>query len=220
MPSVLELFVQASLPTSAKYGLENFAGDPHVKVYLDSLTSGHDLDLEVYVAWESPPDVQVIAGQTESALVRSERLDTFLAEFQRMQQIQPLLGGDLADDLVRSALLRWMAEMLIGYRQPALAMDALAARPHLPGIETDIHIPFRDESLAALPEIERCALQCFCLGHEVGHLATQLDTELSLETPVDGVSLLSHIDYEHRAANKPENEIEMYRLCGTGLCRT
>jgi hypothetical protein len=205
-------FVSFSLARPAQFGLENFAGDPLVKLFYEWVLDSSALDVKIYVSWECPPDVSVIGLPTGgAALIRSERLDTMLVEFYRLQHIQSMFGGGLADDIVLGQVLRWMAEFLIGYRHSALAMDALQSRPVLEGVQPGIWNPFRDETLNSIPVETRVALQCFCLAHELGHLAEEVAGATSIHTKIDGISVVSHIDYELRNSGCDPAELENFR---------
>jgi hypothetical protein len=136
------------------------------------------------------------------------RLDTILVEFYRLQQIQALFDGQLASDVARAQVYRWMAEIIIGYRNSRLALDALRARPSLPGLEFKIWNPFRDETLASIPIERRVALQCFSLAHEIGHLTDGQIRSVGIRTEIDGLPVLSHITYDFRATGSPPEEVE------------
>jgi hypothetical protein len=201
-------FVSFALARPAQFGVENFAGDPIVEQYFDTVLSGFSLDVEIYVSWECPADVVIVGLPVGNALIRSERLDTLLVEFYRLQQIQSLFDGVLAHDVVRSQVFRWMCECIIGYRNSTLAVDALLLRPPLPGLELGIWNPFRDETLNSIPFPERIALQCFSLGHELGHLAQARENDANLYDVIDGLPIMSHIDYEFRASGLSSDELD------------
>jgi hypothetical protein len=163
-------FISFALDQPAKFGRENFAGDPIVKIFVNTVRVSYSIDVDVYVAWECPPDVVIVTPPSGSVLIRSERLDTLLVEFHRLREVLPVFGGELGQSVATAQIYRWMAEFLIGYRNSSLALDALDLRPDLTGLQLGIWNPFRDETLASIPQAPRVALQCFSLAHEIGHL--------------------------------------------------
>lgn len=185
--------VDFALPTPCEFREENFAGDPLVRAFCDLLRKRHELDFHVVVAWACPPDVKVLQSRDRSlsALIRSERLDTLLVEYYHQRRLHRYWADDLAREVSTAAVSRWMCEFLIGYRQPGLAILAHHLRSSLPGIK--LTNPFRDETLASIPELERTAVQCLNLGHEIGHLLIPKQKNVTLEALVDGLSLAQHI---------------------------
>ena len=204
-------FVSFALSRPAQFGPENFAGDPLVEQFVDVVLRTFSLDVRMYVSWECPPNVTIVGLPTGNALLRSERLDTLLVEFYRLRQVQPLFDGPLAQDVAQAQVLRWMCEFLIGYRHSPLALDALELRPALPGLELGIWNPFRDETLSSIPALPKVALQCFSLGHELGHLVRSVEPGAGLDSQVDGMPVMSHLDYDFRASNPTSVALDRFR---------
>jgi hypothetical protein len=185
--------VEFALPKPSRFDLENFAGDPHVAEFCRLLCDQLGLDVTVFVAWACPPAVSILRSANGSALIRSERLDTMLVEYHKLAtEAQSQAAANVLDELVTSSVLRWMAELLLGFRRPSVALTAMQMRQQLP-VRMAV-VPFRDESLASVPELERTALQCFLLAHEIGHLACPPNTEATLDTEVDGIPLMRHLE--------------------------
>ena len=197
-PDFTDEFVSFTLRRPAEYGRENFAGDPLVEEYISWVTKVLSHDVRVYVSWQCPPDVSILDVPAGSVLLRSERLDTLLVEYHRLVQGLDLFGDDLAQRVASSQILRWMCEFLIGYRNSPLAVEALMLRPELPGLHFSVWNPFRDETLESLLPADRTALQCFSLGHEIGHLHQGRGDDNTLLTIVDGLPVMNHLNYEFR----------------------
>jgi hypothetical protein len=193
----ISLLVEFAVPKPARFGPENFAGDPLVKEFCSLLLEQSGVSVAFFVAWACPPRVRIIRSSSGNAVIRSERLDTLLVEYFHLADVRQRLSYDPAfNHLVDSTILRWLTELFIGYRQAAIALAAFDRR-------TTFHeqlpmIPFRDESLASIPPLLRTALQCFPLAHEVGHILYDplMHADLSLETSIDGMSLGKHVEYE------------------------
>lgn len=204
----LRRLVDFALPKPCEFGEENFAGDPMVRAFCDLLRQRHQLDFHVFVAWACPPDVKVLQprGGGGSAIIRSERLDTLLIEYYHLRGLHHLWESSLVRNVSAAGVLRWMCEFLIGYRQPELAVLAQTLRPDTAGVR--LTNPFRDETLASLPDLERAALQCFSLGHEVGHLLIPKRKDATLDVVVDGLSLGQHVrTQEQQEGAVPEGQL-------------
>jgi len=208
-----ERFISFALAQPAKFGRENFAGDPIVEIFVNTVRVSFSIEVDVYVAWECPPDVVILTPPSGNVLIRSERLDTLLVEFHRLREILPTFGGELAREVPTAQIYRWMAEFLIGYRNSSLALDALELRPDLTGLQLGIWNPFRDETLASIPQAPRIALQCFSMAHEIGHLRYPDDRSLDLYYEIDGLSVMSHLDYDAR--QNPDGGVEAIRKFAT-----
>jgi hypothetical protein len=180
----LRRLVDLALPKPCEFGEENFAGDPLVRAFCDLLRERHGLDFHVFVAWACPPNVMVVRSAAGSAVIRSERFDTLLIEYYHLRRLHNLWAEKLARDVAAAAVLRWMCEMLIQATNP-----------------------FRDETLASLPDLERAALQCFSLGHEVGHLLIRKQKNVTLDAIVDGLSLAQHIHTQERQEGVVSDEL-------------
>lgn len=200
---LLDRFVSFEVKRPAEHGRENFAGDPLVAQYVTWVSDVIPHDVRVYVSWQCPPDVSVLRTTSGGALLRSERLDTLLVEYCHLRKLLDIFDDDLAQEVASRQVLRWMCELLIGYRNSSLAVDALRLRPEMPGLEVSIWNPFRDETLASMPLADRTALQCFCLGHEIAHLGEVKSKDASVLTVIDGLPLMSHLDYELRKFLNP-----------------
>jgi len=203
----LRRIVDFALPKPCEFGEENFAGDSPVRAFCDLLRDRHGLNFHVFVAWACPPDVKVLQSRdrSASAVIRSERLDTLLIEYYHLRRLHNLWAGALARNVTAAGVLRWMCEFLIGYRQPELAILAHTLRPNITGIQ--LISPFRDETLASIPELDRAALQCFSLGHEVGHLLIPKQKNVTLNALVDGLSLAQHIRTQEQQEGAVPDEI-------------
>ena len=199
---VLRQLVEFSLPKPCDFGEENFAGDDVVQSFCSRLTEALGLEVSYFVSWACPPDVSVISTPVGQAVVRSERLDTLLVEYHNLQRAHHVLDDSLATEVLASAALRWLSEFLIGYRQPGLALLAQRLRPKLDGLRWTS--PFRDETLASIPELERAALQCVCLAHEIGHLQWPRRPEATLDHEFDGLPLAEHIAWGDRETSNSE----------------
>src|SRR5687768_6235665 len=175
--------VGAALPRFAEFELENFAGDPLVKEFADEMRSSFDLPLPIWVSWACPPDTIVLRSPLGNALIRSERFDSLLIEFFDLKRLvlNPAVKA-VRKKFIQSAVARWQTEFFIGYRMPLHAFDALD-RVSADGIIFDTR-PFRDDNLDSMPPIERAALQCFSLGHEMGHVIAPDRANTSLDDEV------------------------------------
>ena len=187
----LELLVGAALPTGAQFGRENFAGDPLVQRFCEWAKEMLKVEVNIFVSWSCPPDVSILTSSGVNILIRSERFDTLLVEYLHLKDAASP-RNPLTDLVLPPATLRWMAEFLLGYRWPQAALYT-AIRAHELRIDPRPPNPFRDEALASVDEVQRVALQCFCLGHELGHLLPSQYDAPSLDTKVDGLSLSRHI---------------------------
>lgn len=205
---LLDRFVSFEVKRPAQYGRENFAGDPLVAHYVTWISDAIPHEFRVYVSWQCPPDVSVLRSDSGGALLRSERLDTLLVEYCHLRKLLDIFDDDLAQGIASRQVLRWMCELLIGYRNSSLAVDALMLRPEMPEVEVSIWNPFRDETLASMPLADRTALQCFCLGHEIAHMDEVKSKDASVHTAIDGLTLMSHLDFELRKfLNPPDLQI-------------
>jgi hypothetical protein len=189
----LRRFVDLAFPKPCQFGEENFAGDPLVQTFCNSLRASFGLEFHVFITWACPPDVKLLRSRDGSAnaIIRSERLDTLLIEYYHQRRCHNLWAEDLVRSVPAAGVLRWICEFLIGYREPELAILAHTLRPDITGIE--LTNPFRDETLASLLELERTALQCFSIGHEAGHLRIPKQKGVTLKALVDGISLAQHV---------------------------
>ncbi|MDT9002233.1 hypothetical protein RQP53_23335 [Paucibacter sp. APW11] len=203
--ATLRHLVDLALPKPCEFGDENFAGDPLVREFCDRLAQAHDLNLHFFVAWACPPDVTIVRSAAGSAIIRSERLDTLLIEYFNLQSVHSKWSDDLAREVTTSAVLRWMSELLIGYRHSGLALLAQRLRPPLPGLR--LTSPFRDQTLASVPELERVALQCACLAHEVGHILNPRRPGVTVDESVDGLPLAAHIAWGDQACGYSEETL-------------
>jgi hypothetical protein len=207
----LALMVGAALPVGAQFGRENFAGDPLVRDFCDWAKQQLQVQVEVFVSWSCPPDVSILTASGASILVRSERFDTLLVEYLHLKDAGQ--GGEplLTESAMRSAVLRWMAEFLLGYRWPQAALDA-AMRALALRIDPEPPNPFRDQTLASIDEVRRAAVQCFCLAHELGHLIPSSHDEISLDTTIDGLSLSHCIARDIKEAGSGDAADVMMRV--------
>lgn len=192
LDSVTEFKVGASLPQGAMFGRENFAGDPIIREFFESMSSFFDLQVDIFVSWACVPDVLILRTRDEHILVRSERFDTLLVEYVRLSNSLFGQSADVQQELIESSFARWMAEFFIGYRKPLEAIEALLIwHFHTNRLVTSA---FRDEILSSVPDLQRTALQCFCLAHEIGHVLYPTKDDASLKSTVDGISLSRHVD--------------------------
>lgn len=188
------VFVRASLPKGAQFGRENFAGDPLVKSFFEIFAKENDLNAEIFVSWACPPDVRIVRTKDKNILIRSERFDTLLVEYLHLYAAyNSRTSTNARSALIATYVLRWMAEFLIGYRQPSEAIAAIKLCRDKYGEPTRSHA-FRDESLASIPDIEKTALQSFCLAHELAHILYPRNPGKSLDDTVDGLSISRHIE--------------------------
>jgi hypothetical protein len=192
--SRLGLRVRASLPVEAKFGRENFAGDPLVKKFIEWAMESLGVKAEIFISWSCPPDVSILTSPSANILVRSERFDILLIEYFHLKNTDPAFIGVL-DEVCSGQILRWMAEFFLGFRWPQGTLYALRLRDQL-SIKVKPLPPFRDDMLASIDEVRRAAIQCFCLAHELSHLIPSRDESTNLSTPVDGRSLSRHIRRE------------------------
>lgn len=210
-PRELELRVRAALPVGAEFARENFAGDPLVREFCEWAKSELEVEAEIFVAWACPPDVLIVSAPGANILIRSERFDTLLVEYIRLKNAVSHQGRAATKLLLPPAVLRWMAEFLLGYRWPQGALYAarraldLRDDPRPPN-------PFRDEILASIDKAQRAAAQCFCLAHELGHLMPSHHDEISLDARVDGLSLSRYIIRELEEAGTTYGAEPMMKL--------
>ena len=184
-----------TLPDEALFGKENYAGDELVRAFMDDVKGQFDLDFEVYVSWQCLPDVTVLrSGNGKSIVIRSERLDTLLIEYLKLYND---LIRSLQPEYAMASIYRWMAEYFVGLRQPHHALSALLKCHDVSAEKAEV-IPFRDETLASVQDMVRCAVQCFSLAHEVGHIIWPVNEPPTLLDPVDGIAPLRHLsrDFE------------------------
>ncbi len=198
--------VGAAILQPAMFGRENFAGDEWVETYVRAASQLLDLEIRTYVTWQCPPDVFVLRTEDAGLLIRSERLDGLLVEMLQLHDIQPYLGRRLLDKVTQRAVLRWMSEFLIGYRHPALAVTALRHRPTLDGPQFNVHHAFRDELLNSRTLLERTAVQCISVGHELRHLVEDAHARYDVWEEIDGVPVMSHIDFHERNVDKVDDD--------------
>jgi hypothetical protein len=161
--------VKAALPVGAEFGREKFAGDPLVHHFCEWAKEALAVEVQIFVSWSCPPDVSLLTSSGTNILIRSERFDTLLVEYLHLKRAGLATNPVLTNLILSSAVLRWMAEFLLGCRWPQAALYAAMRALEL-RIDPRPPNPFRDEMLASIHEVERAALQCFCLAHELGHL--------------------------------------------------
>ena len=203
-----------ALEKPCEFSEENFAGDPLVREFCESLRAEFDVDMKIYVSWACPPNVVVVKSKVGNAIIRSERLDTLLVEFHHLRRVQKSLSGEMAREVVSSLILRWMCELLLGFKRPDLAIFAQTLRsqnPEIRAITGGVWNPFRDETLASVHPLERTAIQCFCLAHEVGHLLNERRVKVSLETEVDGLSIVRHLERSASDSGVSDEVLEVFR---------
>jgi hypothetical protein len=184
--------VRASLPVGAGFARENFSGDPLVERFCEWAKDELKVEADIFVSWACPPDVSILTSPVANVLVRSERFDTLLVEYLHLKDAARHNNPVATGLVLPSAVLRWMSEFLLGYRWPQAALHAAMRAVEL-GTNRQSPNPFRDETLASIDEVQRTALQCFCLAHELGHLVRSQHDEISLDTLIDGRSLSQHI---------------------------
>ena len=150
------------------------------------------VEVEIFVSWSCPPDVSILRSPGANILIRSERFDTLLVEYLCLKDAAGQANPVVKDLILPSAALRWMAEFFLGYRWPQVALYTAVRSLHMRTGARPPN-PFRDETLASISEVQRAALQCFCLAHELGHLLPSQYDQISLDARVDGLSLSRHI---------------------------
>ena len=210
----IRLLAEAALPRGAEFGIENFAGDPTVKHFFEWAKVQLAIDPIMLVSWSCPPEVMLLRTTNIKAIVRSERFDTLLVEYDYLKmnamscaKSDVLRINDslwltspestskaiIYNSMLGTTVLRWMCEFFLGFRLPVPAASALIASNELSFGRFPLP-PFRDESLESLPEIPRAAMQCFCLAHEISHITQEGIVGNSLDTVVDGRSLRRHFE--------------------------
>jgi hypothetical protein len=196
----IRLLVGATLPVSATFGRENFAGDPVVREFFDRARKTLNIDPEIFVSWSCPPDVFIIKSSTANILVRSERFDTLLVEYFHLRYFAKTeRSSGVLDEVYNTSILRWMFEFFLGNGDVSYALYAISKAHE--NYRTRLEkIPFRPLSLASLPEIQRAAMQCFCLAHEMAHLVQDKVSDPSLFSEIDGLRLVDHLNRELEAA--------------------
>lgn len=191
---IVRQFVEFSLPKPCEFGEENFAGDSQVRAFCDRCRDVYRIDASFFVSWACAPDVAVVRTVGGDAIVRSERLDTLLVEYHNFRRMHESWSDEFAGRVIESAALRWMSEFLIDYRQPGLAILSNRLRPGLPAIR--LTSPFRDETLATVAELDRVALQCTCLAHEMGHIQFPRRTDATIDDEIDGTPVAKHLGWQ------------------------
>ncbi|KPV51141.1 hypothetical protein SE17_22905, partial [Kouleothrix aurantiaca] len=158
---------------------------------------GQSLELQIWVTWCALPDVSILRNAAGNILIRSERFDTLLVEYFNLQRVlhNPGFTGD-TKALAQSAVAKWFAEFLLGLRQPQLALYSFER--HRAYEQPFPNHTFRDEALASVPELEKAALQCFCLAHEIAHIIYPPRNGMDLDFVCDGMSLRTHLTWEIR----------------------
>jgi len=174
------------------------------------------VDVEIFVSWSCPPDVSMLSSPGVSILIRSERFDTLLVEYLHLKDAGRQRNSVVTEFLLPSAALRWMAEFLLGYRWPQAALYATVRAQEL---RTDRRPPnpFRDEILASIDEVQRAALQCFCLAHELGHLFPSQHDQINLGARIDGLSLSRHIARDIEEAGMGDVADQMMDIAGSHI---
>jgi hypothetical protein len=193
-----QFLVEASLPKGVSCAPENFAGDAGVQAFLDGVRRGQpDLNMEVWVHWRGPPDVSILRCSGRNIIVRSERFDVLLIEYHNLFQFVTALSQPaVADCMIRSAVSKWFAEFLLGFRAPRLAL--LSHQRYRATQPRFVHHTFRDEAFASVPEMQKAALQCFSLAHEIAHIVYPRRRGMTLDFVSDGIDLRSHLTWELR----------------------
>src|SRR5262249_27921209 len=121
----LSSLVEFSLPKPSRWDVENFAGDPYAAEFCRLLREQVGLDITVFVAWACPPHVTVVRSPKGNAVIRSERFDTMLIEYHHLAtRALSRAFEQVVDELIASSVLRWMTELLLGFRHPTLALTA------------------------------------------------------------------------------------------------
>jgi hypothetical protein len=191
--ALLAQFVEWARPKPSELSEENFGGDPLVREFVRVLQEQTGASFKVYVTWACPPQVAVVRCAAGNAVIRSERLDTLLVEYHRLADLAASLheAPSSIDELTTSAVLRWMSELLLGQQAATLAITALEKKREVP-LSLDFP-PFRDESLASISQIQRAAIQCFSIAHEVGHIVYSRRESITFGTQIDGLPLHRHL---------------------------
>lgn len=189
---IIAEIVKSALPPLTEYSEENWGGDPHVERFCELLAQQLGIRAKVFVAWACPLIVRKLTCGRLTVVIRSERLDTLLVEYARLTAWAARAGsGPDVMEMCESAVLRWMAEILIGQQRSSVALAA-----HEKGRRLTFRFrpsPFRDETLASIAECERTAIQCFSLAHEFGHVQFAKRGGVDLDFLVDGISLRRHL---------------------------
>jgi hypothetical protein len=205
-------WTKASLPSLSITGQENFADDPFVKRFYEMATRYIGEAPTLLVAWQGPAEPVFLKTPFGPVVVRSERLDPLLIEYLHLSVLVPV--SPLPIDMIDRAVLRWIAEFCLGHGNALAASYAIVASnmPVLRLMQWPIH-NFRDELLMSVPQIDRAAAQCLTLGHELGHATQTVPPNCTLETEVDGLSLMDHVKHDLREFQLPADRgLDLIRM--------
>ncbi len=195
-------WAQTSLPSLSIAGDENFGGDPLVKRFYDFAVEGK-MRPTLLVAWQGPPEPSFLTTPYGPVVIRSERLDPLLIEYLHLKALAPT--SPLAIDLIDRAVLRWIAEFSLGQGNAlATAWATIAANSPILRISQWPMYGFRDELLGSIHAFTRAAVQCFTLGHEIGHSVQAAPASWTLSTVIDGLSLMDHIEHDFSEFGVPQ----------------
>lgn len=200
--SILDEIIGAALPVHSKFGKENFAGDQEVKIFYDSLLYQYNLNTEIYVSWCCEPSAMLLHSPFGIVLVRSERMDTLLIEYVHLRELlnSESYSQQILNNIASATVLQWVTEFCIGYKLPSHALSAWQMSRKASAVYLSTH-PYRDESLASIPEDLRISLQCFAIAHEIGHILYPKKENITLNEEVDGLELIKHIEHDFAEAN-------------------
>ena len=198
-------WARASLPSLSITGRENFGGDPVVRQFYDWATRNLEEVPTILVAWQGPPEPVFLKTPFGSVVVRSERLDPLLIEYCHLSVLAPASPWPVG--MIDRAVLRWIAEFCLGHGNALATAYAMVASnvPSLRLMQWPLH-NFRDELLTSVGEMDRAAVQCLTLGHELGHATQTVPQVCTLATEIDGLSLMDHIEHDFREFEFPADQ--------------
>jgi hypothetical protein len=199
----LTSLVRLKLPAASGMSIENFAGEPLLQDFCHSLFAHGDVTC--FVAWGCPPALYLLRSSVGNAIVRSERLDTMLVEFYRLSQALRRCDRSAGERLIELGVLRWLCELLLSYREPALAL-AVFARLRRSRVRFPL-TPFRDESASSIPPIDHAAIRCFSLAHEVAHVNGAQRGALEREVDADAFAFARVSQHLARTFEAPTERV-------------
>lgn len=194
---ILDEIIGATLPPHSKFGKENFAGDPEVEIFFNSLVYQYNLNTEIYVSWCCEPSAMLLKSPYGNVLVRSERMDTLLIEYVHLRELlnSESYSHEFLSNIASATVLQWMTEFCIGCKLPSHALSAWQMSRKSSAVYLSTHT-YRDESLVSIPEDLRISLQCFAIAHEIGHILYPKKENITLNEVVDGLELIKHAEHD------------------------
>lgn len=200
-------FAKKRLRRNASVDRHDLSASPRLKSLIAVAENHVGVNIELFTSKRCPPDVFIVQSKHGVALVRSERLDTLLAEYLTLKD--SMIGeGNIGDHSgrIEHFISSWLLESTLSQGLVSFSLDILASRDtesehYHNGVERGVEI-------SELSGVRRLALQGAAICHEVGHLIQTDNSNLRLDFPHLGKSPIDHVEWDLINSGVPKPMIE------------